>query len=95
MKFLTIIALAFTASAFANHHMEMDKNWKAEFEKRPFAENKMMMNEKLNMKSTMVQEAKDCVGMAKDNSALMACKEKMMTKHEEMEKMNKDMKKKM
>lgn len=94
MKFLTILALALSASAFAGHH-EMDKNWKKDFEKRPFEENRKMMNEKLDMKSSMVQEAKDCVGKAKDNASLMACKESMMSKKEDMHDHMKDMKKKM
>jgi hypothetical protein len=94
MKFLTVFALALSASAFAGHH-EMMKD----MDKRPFAENKKMMSEMLEKKTTMVDEAKNCVNSAKDNAALKACHEKMMmhkqSMEEKMEGKMDDMKKKM
>ena len=63
MKFLTAMLLVFSASTFAGHH---DKKME-EMKKMPFDQHKKMMQEKLEMKSGMVEEAKNCVNNAKDN----------------------------
>lgn len=95
MKFLTVLALVFSATAFAGHH-EMSKE---EMKKMPFEQHKKMMQEKLDKKSAMVDEGKKCVSDAKDNDALIACHDSMKEdKHamkEEMKGKMKDMKKKM
>ncbi len=94
MKFLTVIALAFSVSAFAGHHDEMK-----DMEKMPFDQHKKMMQEKLEKKSAMVEESKKCVNAAADNAALMECHKAMKEEHhamkEEMKGKMKDMKKKM
>ena len=93
-KFVTVLALALSATAFAGHHEHsMD-----EMKKMPFDQHKKMMQEKLEKKTTMINEAKTCVNDAKDNDALMECHKKMKEeKHAMMDDMKdkmKDMKKK-
>ena len=94
MKFLTAMLMVFSASAFAGHH---DKKME-EMKKMPFDQHKKMMQEKLEMKSGMVEEAKNCVNNAKDNDGLMECHKKMKEeKHamkDEMKDKMKSMKKK-
>ncbi len=95
MKFLTVLALVFSATAFAGHH----EHSMEEMKKMPFEQHKKMMQEKLDKKSAMVEEGKMCVNNAKDNDALIECHKNMMEdKHamkEEMKGKMKDMKKKM
>lgn len=87
MKFMTVILLAFSATAFAGHHeMSMD-----EMKKLPYDQHKKMMQENLEKKSAMIEESKTCVNNSKDNDGLMDC-HKMM--REEKHAMMKDMKKK-
>ena len=73
MKFMMIAALVLSTQAFAGHH---DKKMEA-MKKLPFEDHKKMMQEKLEKKSGMIEEAKMCVNNAKDNSALMDCHKKM------------------
>lgn len=94
MKFLTIIALSlFTAGAFAGHDKD-HKEMEAKFDKMSFEDAKKMMQEKMEMKSKMIEEGKSCVNDAKDKEALKACKKKMWEGHKQMhEKMHGKMKK--
>jgi polyhydroxyalkanoate synthesis regulator protein len=95
MKFLLAALVAISASAFAGHHEKMMEDMK----KMPFDQHKKMMQEKLEKKSAMVEEARKCVDASMDNNALMECHKKMMDeKHamkDEMHDKMKDMKKKM
>ncbi len=95
MKFLTVLAIAMSASAFAGHH---EGKMAEEMKKMPFDQQKKMMTEKLDMKSEMVEKGKTCVNSAQDKDALMACHDQMMEeKHamkDEMHDKMKDMKKK-
>ncbi len=95
MKFLAVLVFALSASAFAGHHEDMMKD----MEKMPFDQHKKMMQEKLEKKSTMVEDSKKCVNAAADNAALMECHKAMREEHhamkEEMKGKMKDMKKKM
>lgn len=95
MKLLTVLALVLSTSAFAGHHeKEME-----EMKKMPFDQHKKMMQEKLDKKTSMIEEAKTCVNDAKDNAALNACHDKMREEHhammDEMKGKMHDMKKKM
>lgn len=90
MKFLTVLALVLSTSAFAGHdHKKMEE----EMRKMPFDQHKKMMQEKLDKKTAMIEEAKTCVNAAKDNDGLMACHEKMKEeKHAMMDEMKDKMK---
>lgn len=97
MKFMTVILIAFSASAFAGHH-DHDKMME-EMKKLPFDQQKTMMQEKLTQKSAMIDECKMCVNNAKDSSALMEChknmKEEKQAMKDEMKGKMKDAKKSM
>jgi len=97
MKFLAATLFVLSASAYAGHH-DKDKMWE-EMKKLPFDQQKSMMQEKLNMKSAMIEESKMCVTNAKDSNALKDCHKQMKEeKHamkDEMKGKMKDMKKKM
>lgn len=96
MKLLTALVFAFSATAFAGHH-DHDK-MKEEMKKLPFDQQKAMMQDKLNAKSTMLEEAKTCVNNAKDKDALWKCKDEMkeekMAMKDEMKEKMKEAKKK-
>lgn len=73
MKLMTVILLALSATAFAgNHDMTTD-----EMKKLPYDQHKKMMQEKLDQRSTMIDEWKTCVNNSKDNDGLMECHKKM------------------
>lgn len=96
MKLLTVLALALSTTAFAGHH-DHDKKME-EMMKLPFDQHKKLMQEKLQAKTTMLEESKTCVNEAKDNEGLKKCHEKMkeekMAMKDEMKDKMKDMKKK-
>lgn len=84
MKFMSVLLVMFSMSAFANN-MEKMKNM-------PYEEHKKMMMEMLDKKTSMLEESKTCVNSAKDNDALNKCHDKMK---EEKHAMKDEMKDKM
>lgn len=76
MKFLMIGVLSlFSLSVFAN------KDW----DKLPFDQQKKMKLEKLDKKSAMIQDARNCVNNSKDKAALNKCSEEMKKEKQAME----------
>lgn len=90
MKVLVATSLLiFSLQGLANHHHH-DKEMKEKWDKMSFEEAKKMKLEKLNMKSAMIEEAKNCTNQAKDKDGLKACWKNMREQKKEMkEKMKK------
>lgn len=87
MKFLMVLTLCFSFSAFADHHEKM--------EDMSFEDAKKMKLEKLDMKAKMIEEQRACLNAATDKDGLRKCWEDMKAKSEAMMKdKKKDMKKK-
>jgi hypothetical protein len=71
---LTALSLTVSVAALADHH----ENWDKKLETMNFPEAKSMMQEKVRMKSAMMEEYSSCINNAKDKTALMSCKEDKM-----------------
>lgn len=87
MKFLMATILCLSFNAFADHHEDMKKK----MDSMSFEDAKKMKLEKLDMKSKMIEEQRQCVNSATDKNGLKACWEKMKDKKHDMKK---EMKKK-
>jgi hypothetical protein len=90
MKFLMALLICFSATAFADHHEEMEKK----LDSMSFEDAKKMKLEHIDKMQAALDENRKCINDSKDKDGLKACREKAMAKRKEFKEKMKAMKNK-